>query len=1033
MSRRGIQANAFLSELAAFCEKFPRAEKILIVPDYQTGHQMLEGLARSGTPWINIHTATVWSLALELAEDAVIAKKLHFLSQSGIYAIIDSAFNALSDDGKLKYFEKHPVNKGIVEALARTIHELRLCGVTSTALSSGSFVSPAKANDIRAILTTYENFLEENDLADRASLITLALERLKKGVEKKERKYLAPSFCRISPAERKLLDGLCGGDLVVLESDPVFSLPRPARSLGKGEPKEKPEVKSDIERLKWLFSSRKAPKVFKDGTLEIFSALGYRNEVREVLRRIAAEELLADEAEIIYTNYEHYAGLIYSLCEKINVPVTLAEGLPCTSTAAGRAVMGFLLWIREDFSELYLRRAIESGGLKWDAMGSESAGSSTLAYLLRTSGVGWGRERYSFILSKRIEEAEGSASKQYEEGDESRAASYKKKAGDLIVLKDLCESLLSFIPVPDKEGTIAFNKLCGGCVELLKKHVKVTGEIDNGFVSKIREQFEILSDVIEAGMNFEEAISKLITIVSGIRIGASGPRPGHLHVSGHKNGGRSCRRNTFMVGLDEGKFPQKITQDPILLDDERAKISGDLERSNERMAGDIYAMAELLAGLRGKLTVSYSSFNIKENRGSFPSSLLLQIFRIKEGAPDADYNALLKALGEPVGFGGGISLDETDWWIGAIAGKGAMKDGSAAVLRCYEGLRDGLTAEEERASEDFTEYDGKITACGEEIDPRLNKGLVVSATQLESAAKCPFAFFVERILGVRPPEETEREAFVWLDHMERGSLLHEVFQKFVDRAKKDGIKNDPQKEKAMMLDILADSVAKYKEKVPPPGESVFQGEYLQLQRDVEVFLQINRDLGTEPVQCEAAFGTEKENTTTVLLGDGASIRLKGKIDRIDKAGPSEYHVWDYKTGSSYAFEENGYVAGGRQVQHGLYSVAAEELLKKSGIDKNAKVTKAGYILPTEKGIKGGKGGVFERPTGGKAIWQNAINKVLDIVGKGNFIVPGKEEGCKFCDYEDICGGKTARDRMKAKLENPDNAELQSWNELKDMD
>jgi len=1031
MSKGGLKNNVLLSELSSFCQKHPRTEKILITPDYQAGHQILESLTRGGTSWINFHVITMLSLAIEFAEDAIASKNLQTLPQSGIHVVVDSIFNALSDSGKLKYFEKHPINKGIVEALARTVCELRLHGISSDTIKKGSLLSPSKENDIRLLLSSYEKIMEERHFADKAELIALALKETKKVTKKGEKIYFIPSSYYMSGIERQLLEKICGDDLVVLKEDPAYGLDIPSDSLCKENPEKSPDVESNIERLKWLFASRKAPPVIKDGTIDILSALGYRNEIREILRRIVAGKIAVNDVEVIYTNQESYAELIYSLCEKLQMPVTFSEGLPAYITGAGRALMGFLLWVKEDFGEINLRRTIDSGGLKWDSKSDETAGSSSLAYLLRTSGIGWGRDRYSLILSKKIQECKKTACELREEGDESAALYQEDKVKNLAALKGLCEGLLDLIPPMDRDGKIDFNKLCLGCVKFLEKHIKISNVNDAIFMPGVKEQFEMLATLIESKMIFEEAISKLINIVSGMRIMAAGPKPGHLYVSSAKNGGRSGRGNTFIVGLDEGKFPEKISQDPILLDDERKNISDVLEVSDERMAKNIYNMAQLVSGLRGKLTVSFSAFDIKEGRKSFPSSFVLQIFRIKEGDPKADYNTLFNALGDPVGFDGKIDLDEIDWWIKSLTEKGVLKDGTEAVTRYYEGVKDGLTAKEKRSSDVFTEYDGKVTDAESALDPRLNKKMIMSATRLEAAARCPFAYFIENILGVRKPEETEKEIFVWLDALERGALFHEVFQKFVD-ATKEKKGDDPKKDRELILSILDDIVKQYKEDIPPPSETIFQNEYIQLKRDVDVFLKITGELKTKPVECEAVFGDDAKNAVSVPLGSGKSILLRGKIDRIDKVGSSEYHVWDYKTGSSYSYEEKGYVAGGEQVQHSLYAVAAEEILKKSGKDKNTKVTKSGYILPTEKGTREGKGGIFERQTDKKEVWQNAVNKVLDLVGKGNFIATTKD-ACKFCDYVEVCGGEDARNRMKIKLDNPANKEIQVWVDLKDME
>ena len=1026
--------NSLIAALSDAAKQYPRIAKILIVPDRTTGYHILQNLVRAGTPWINFDVKTMTLLALELVEDRLIAEKLQAVSSIGSQAVLDSVFNELADSRTLKYFEKHPVNKGIVEALTRTVRELRLNGITSNNLKKGCFINPHKEADMRLILSKYEKTLEEQKLVDSARLIMMALEQMEKDVTKEDCKYFILSRYYMRGIEREFLEKLCGKSLIVIEEDPAIGLPLSSDSWSTGKVTKPEECSSNIERLRWLFKSKESPKPFKDGTIELFSAIGYRNEVREALRRICAENATVDDAEIIYTDAESYADLLYSLCEKLNISVTFSEGLSSYMTSAGRAMMGFLLWVKEDFNEIYLRHVFESSGLEWESsQKTDMPGGSTLAFLLRTSGIGWGRDRYAAVLDGQILKSKQIAADLRKEGEGEDAERKEMKALDLAILREICETLLNLVPPKDKAGKIDFGKFCEGCVVFLGKHVRKVDDNDAAFVRIAVERLAMLGGLIKGPMVFDEAMEKIFNVISGIRVGASGPKPGHLHVSCYRQGGRSGRGRTFIVGLDEGKFPAKAGQDPVLLDEERAKISKGLELSTERMSKNIYDMAALMSGLRGKATFSYSAYDIKEDRKAFPSPILLQVFRIKEGIPGADYDTMLKSIGEPFGFdessAGKTVLDETDWWLARLIDGGVLTDGMDAVQDTHEGIREGLTARNMRASDKLTEYDGKIKPHGDDLDPRRKADAVMSCSRLEAAAKCPFAFFVANVLGVRKPDEVEKDAGAWLDAASRGKLLHEVFQIFINKTIESKTKPASGEEKQAIEEILEGTIAKHKALLPPPSDIVFRSECLQLKRDVGVFLQINRELGTEPVGTEVSFGDKKENIVTIPLGDDKHISLRGRIDRIDKTAPSEYFVWDYKTGGTYSYDENGYISGGEQIQHALYAVAAEVILRKSGKDNDPKVIAAGYIFPTEKGTKDGQGGIFPRPTDDKDRWRDALNKLLDIITTGTFIV-NNEDVCKFCDYMDICGGKTARDIMSEKLKNPDNKALDAWKTLK---
>src|SRR4029078_4257300 len=60
------------------------------------------------------------------------------------------------------------------------------------------------------------------------------------------------------------------------------------------------------------------------------------------------------------------------------------------------------------------------------------------------------------------------------------------------------------------------------------------------------------------------------------RVLGSGPRPGCLHVDSIYSGGVSGRGHTFILGLDDSRFPGAGLQDPLLLDSERRQVSPQL-------------------------------------------------------------------------------------------------------------------------------------------------------------------------------------------------------------------------------------------------------------------------------------------------------------------------------------------------------------------------------------------------------------------------------------------------------------------------
>jgi len=57
--------NCLISELKKISDEYKLDEKILITPDFNMGHQILQTLSKSGPGWINFKATTVALLTFE--------------------------------------------------------------------------------------------------------------------------------------------------------------------------------------------------------------------------------------------------------------------------------------------------------------------------------------------------------------------------------------------------------------------------------------------------------------------------------------------------------------------------------------------------------------------------------------------------------------------------------------------------------------------------------------------------------------------------------------------------------------------------------------------------------------------------------------------------------------------------------------------------------------------------------------------------------------------------------------------------------
>ena len=1033
--------NLLINSLKAISEESFLTEKIIICPSFEIGNQILENLIKSGQSWINFKIQTINSLAARITEVEIYKRNLKAVSMMEINFLMDEVFSKLSEKSALKYFKKYASNKGLVKALSENISGLKFAGIAPEEIKAGSLINEDKASDLKLIYKGYENILKEKSLIDPAGIISLANTVLKKGLalgtNKKDIIFIALAKNNFRKIERDFLRIIGNGRLSVTREEEIYNLERPKNRLVQGENNK--SGNNNASKFSFLFDQKNLHRSIKEGSndpvIEIFNAQNYRSEIFEVLSRLSAEKKNIDDAEVIYTNEEPYLEFINIISQKLEIPVNFSCGLPGDKSRAGKCLKGFLIWIKDDFSEVHLRNLLKYNLLDYKNQNLEKRFSgSRLAFTLRTSKIGWGRDRYGVILEKSIS---GIKAKIEESQNglkiENNLDNYKNKLELLSDLKEISMNLLNIVP-EIKGGKINFKELCSCCLRFLSDFVKTANEDEASYLKSLKENILTMGSIIETSVPSEEAALKIIEIIRDIRFLKSGPKPGHLFVSSLENGGMSGRECSFIVGMDENKFPGSQIQDPVILDEEREKISSDLQLSKDRLKEKLHDFTSLLCALKGKVFFSFTSYDIKNENYLYPSSVLLQIYRLKSKNIEADYNELLSYIGRKPTVKADsidkISIDESSLWLNRMISDDKLKDARESVLKIYPWLRKGIDAINCRCSNKLTVYDGWIKPLSDELDPRKHEENILSCTGIESYAHSPYTYFLEKVLKIKRPEEIKKDISVWLDPMTRGSLLHDVFQAYMEKLKDLKDYPDMADQKKMINRILLEKIERYSEEVPIPGKAVFNQEVESLKRDIAVFIEVNRNLA-KPHFLEYEFGYKGKEKASINIGkdnEGKDIYISiaGKIDRVDKAAMDEYHVWDYKTGSSYSYEEDGYVCAGRQLQHILYAKVIENILKKT--NPKSKVTSCGYILPTEKGRSSGKGCIFKRNTDDDEKWQGVLNYIFDLMADGVFIF--SDEGIPFNDDADIYGAKSDIDNIKAKINNPENTVLEKWRKLK---
>jgi ATP-dependent helicase/nuclease subunit B len=1042
-----VNMSRLVLEIAGLCRSRMLAEKWLIAPSRRVGNQWAECVARSGQATVNLRVKTLKSLATELAGPEMVARKVKLVSEQAGPLLIDQVFRR--HRAELRYLGALPASSGLAETMFRSVQDIRLAGLAPDQIVPRKFEVSAKGQDLLRILGGYLDDLKAQGLVDYAGVLQLAVARVQSAPDElgSDIVVVCPSSVRLKPLEKQLLDSL-PQDLVCYL--PVDEPHKKEDDIG--------EAGTNLDLLRWLPHPDLAPEKESDGTVEIFRAAGEVNEVREVLRRLLAGQTKLDEAELLYTEAQTYVPLIFetiaaqSACDSVAdeaFPATFADGIPTTYSRPGRLLSAWVAWIAEDYPQARLVRMLAEGLLKVPEVEEQGFSFARLASVLRGVGIGLRRDRYLpkldekiKLLKQRAEDARSANPDDDPRDAKQHLQSAGRRLAEMEVVWKLVKGLLDVSP----EKTADQRAVLDGAKGLLEKCSRTANKTDNFAIQRLTEDIASLrswlADDKELALN---AWDWLAALPANASILGSGPRPGRLHVSSILSGGHSGRGHTFIVGLDDSRFPGAGLQDPLFLDGERRAVSPDLPTATGDLEEKIRDFHRLLARLRGKLALSYSCHDLVDNRDKFPCPLLVAAYRIVSGNREGTQEDFLKWMPAAVSFAPvteGSCLNTTEWWLWRLCAGDEVCNAERLVEQSFPHLVRGKEATRQRESAEFTEYDGHVPQAGRCLDPTAPNGPVMSSSGLETVGRCPRLFFFKRALGIDLPDELVVEPDRWLDPPAYGELLHSVFEKFVrDLVAAGYLPKYPQDIGKLnaILDVL---VARYRDRYPPPTDHAFQTQRSQLQQAAKVFLieehrYCAENKGT-PVYLESSFGLTRDGHASPLdtpepvpvkLADGSVIRTCGRVDRIDRIGQGAvetYAVWDYKSGSAWKYDEADPFRQGRVVQPTLYIAMVAHRLRAAPSSK-AKVARFGFFFP----------GTKER--GRRIEWDNAqladgkkvLGQLVDIIRKGAFLATDNKDDCNYCDYQSICGDAAAIAAVSArKLANAGNKALQSIRELR---
>jgi CRISPR/Cas system-associated exonuclease Cas4 (RecB family) len=979
-----MQSSALLQSLAAATRAHPLERKVLVCARRSHGVELLRALSVSGQPWLGWELATPWLLALDLIQDDVAARGELVADRFRLMRLIDDAIDATVAAGQSD-LRAAVGSASFRDAVHHAIGLLR---------GAGRRIQPAEVEGrilqgTLQVLADYETRLINEKLLDRAEVLRRAVSAVRNGA-----RPWAGARVLITPTTRfglrgELLDDLLrAGAAELLATDAVHGLDAPDSLLRRN-------AMATSTQLAFLHSPESAPASAPADT-QLFAAATPMDELREVLRRVVAAKLCWDQVEIIATDPRTYGNALYALARRLEIPITLANGIDLARTRTGRAIRGYLAWLRDAFPAETLRIMLETGDLA--TKDPPGVPGSRLAYRLRRLRIGWGKARYYEVIEKALRAALTPAPADDEREPQEAERVRERERTELRALRDIVLPVLDAAPdAPPRLAASATRytpaAIASGLLTFLD-HVAAGDESDIAVRQHVRERLQRAATELTRETRWDTALAIIERVVdTRVRpddedVGGWTSAAGHLHFSDLRSGGLTGRPHTFVVGLDAARVAANTGVDPILTDAARRAVLA-LPTARERAVLRRYELAALLSSLRGAVTLSFAAWDATEGRAVPPAMELLQAFRLVRADASLTYTELHESLGSLAGAvpAGEGRLDTGDVWLGAIAtSSGVLRAASHLVSAAYPNLQRGQHARRAREQHSFNAHHGRLSR-------RANANRLFSATQLEALGTCPRRYLYRYLLRVEPPELVEFDPEKWLDPLERGSLLHRVYENTLRYARERGVEYRSKEFKAIAVEAFNESIAVTRERLPPPGDEVLEREVRELRDDLRRFVKLIVQHQPDWVELEYRFGgSDRPLVVETPLGP---MRLRGAIDRVDQIDDNKLLVIDYKTGRKYGYYAARPFNGGRRIQHVVYSLAAARLL---GQD----VVKMEYQFPTQRG----ENEVVQYWPRQIEPLEEALARLLRVAAGDSFPTTDDQRDCRYCDFKAVCRATT---------------------------
>jgi ATP-dependent helicase/nuclease subunit B len=497
----------------------------------------------------------------------------------------------------------------------------------------------------------------------------------------------------------------------------------------------------------------------------------------------------------------------------------------------------------------------------------------------------------------------------------------------------------------------------------------------------------------------------------------------------------------FIPGLAERMFPQKLREDPLLLDKLRRQLSSDLAVLSDRSQQERLLLQIAVGAARRRLYLSYPRLEVAEARARVPSFYALDVARSITGYVP-DYEVLAREaelagasrLAWPAPRDSSEAIDDAEYDLATVwplLNTNKPRAGRLSyVMKLNSHLARSLRGRWARWQEKWSEHDGLFTKRPSIFTILESQRLAArpySVSALQNFAACPYRFLLSAIYRLEPREEPA--PLEEIDPLTKGGLFHRIQAELQRELKDKGllpVKEAQLPQALKMLDRTVKRVAdEAYEELAPAIDRVWLDSIEAMRSDLRVWLQkVAEQDGWIPIHFEFGFGfgaiagrDPASLPDPVTLSAGAMVH--GFVDLIERSDDGKtLRVTDHKTGKDRT--KKGLMVGqGEYLQPVVYGLAVEAGLKRT-------VSEGRFFYCTADG------GFNERRIPLDPIARQSAGAVLRTIDDGiasPFLVAApREDACVYCDFQEVCG-PYEEIRFARKKEIPQLVQLKAMRDL----